>query len=328
MRFRAGSLVLAFVLAACSAQNGVTGLNSGLNQKQSKPGIIFGSLLYVADTASNAVDFFQSTDNGNVAPSGFLSGSNTGLSSPNGVAVASDGTIYVANDVSGGSITVYAPGSNGNMAPTRTLTCGGLAHPGGMSLDPIGNLYVANVNGKSISVFGPADSGCVSGNRVITGVHTCLFSPQDVDVRADGTLYVASSSAVLVFAPGASGDATPIQKITGSNTLLLPRVMGVSIDSVNNIYATSYSLHKKGRVTVFAPAANGNVAPLYSIAGSATTLDVVDKIELDSSDQAFVTNDAAVDVFATGAMGNVPPTQAITGPATTLVSPAGLDLNP
>jgi len=139
---------------------------------------------------------------------------------------------------------------------------------------------------------------------------------------------VASEDRVLVFRPGAHGDATPIQKITGSNTRLRVNVMGVSLDSAFNIYATSDSANRPGRVTVYAPGANGNVAPLWTIEGHATTFDVVDKIHLDPTDEPFVTNDAAVDVFSAMASGNVAPVRTITGSATTLVNPAGLDIVP
>jgi NHL repeat-containing protein len=284
--------------------------------------------LYVSDTANNAVDVFHASDSGDVAPSSVISGPDTMLASPHGVAVASDGTVFVANDTGRGLITVFAPGSSGDAVPERTLSCGGLARPAGISLDAAGNLYVANFGGNSISVFAPTDSGCVSGNRVIVGLHTCLAYPRDVDVRDDGTAYVASSSAVLVYAPGANGDATPIQKITGPSTQLLAHVTGVSLDSAFDIYVTSRSAHKHGRVTVYAPSATGDAAPLSMLAGPATTLDVVDKVELDPSDQIFVTNDSAVDVFAAGATGNAAPSAAIAGPTTTLAVPSGLDIQP
>jgi hypothetical protein len=287
-----------------------------------------GPPLYVADTATNAVDAFSSNGNGNIMPEAVISGADTMLATPNGVAVAHDGTIYVANDGMPNAINVYAPGSSGDAVPIRVITCGGLATPGGISLDGAGDLFVANTSGKSISVFGPTDSGCVSGNRTIVGLHTCLFDPQDVHARDDGTAYVASEGRVLVYRPGAVGDATPIQKIFGSNTQLRVWVKGVSLDSMSNIYATSDSATRHGRVTVYAPDANGNVAPLWKIDGSATTLDVVDKIHLDAGDQVFVTNDSAVDVFFPMASGNVAPSKIIAGPLTTLVSPAGLDIAP
>jgi hypothetical protein len=330
MRLRISVFVFAcLAAAACSGQAGVTSIGARQAAAQPGPGVQTAApSLFVADTANNAVDTFGSNQSGDIAPSSSIQGADTLLASPNGVAVAHDGTIYVANNGASPSISVYAPGSTGDAIPTRTISCGGLSGPAGISLDNAGDVYVANSTGKSISVFVPTDSGCVSGNRTIVGIHTCIFSPQDVDVRRDGTLYVASSSAVLVFRPGAHGDATPVQKITGSNTLLLPRVVGVSIDSSQNIYATSGSLHKHGLVTVYAPTATGNVAPLWTIAGPATTLDAVDKIELDPKNQVFVTNGAAMDVFAAGASGDVAPVQAITGPTTTLVSPAGLDIQP
>jgi len=330
MRLRSCIIVLCCLFAAaCGGQNGITSAGQQAALPQAGPPVKTpGPPMYVADNATNAVDSFSSTSNGDVMPRSVISGPDTMLASPNGVALGADGSIYVANDGTPNSINVYAAGSSGDAVPTRVITCGGLATPGGISLDGAGNLFVANISGKSISVFGPTDSGCVSGNRMILGLHTCLFNPQDVHARADGTAYVASEDRVLVFRPNAHGDATPIQKITGSNTRLRVNVMGVSLDSALNIYATSDSANRPGRVTVYAPGANGNVAPLWTIEGRLTTLDVVDKIRLDATDEPFVTNDAAVDVFAPQASGNVAPVRVVAGPMTTLVSPAGLDISP
>lgn len=282
--------------------------------------------LFVADNATNAVDLFASSNSGNVTPAGVIAGSNTGLGSPVGVAVAHDGTLFVSNDAGGGSITVYAPKLTGNILPIKTLTCGGLSQPAGISLDAAGNLYVANTGGRSVSVFAPTDIGCVTGNRVIFGAHTCLMQPRDVDVRPDGTAYVASEGSVEVYAPGASGDTVPIQKITGSKTRLATFSQGVSLDRALQIYVTSKGPNHPGRVTIYAPAANGNVAPIRVIDGSATTLNAVSKIELDTNDETFVTNGAAIDVFAPGVNGNVAPTRVITGSNTTLNMPMGLDI--
>jgi len=326
MRLRLLLISLSCCLAACGARGGTFsnpgGLTAGPAAKTPSPN------LFVADTANNAVDVFVSSDNGDVAPAVVISGAATQLGAPVGVAVAHDGTLYVSNDAAGGSVTVYPPGSTGAAVPSRAITCGGLSQPAGISLDSSGNLYVANTGGNSISVFAPTDNGCVVGNRVIEGTHTCLFAPRDVDTRENGAVYVASQGAVLVYRPGASGDATPMQKITGSSTKLLTFSQGVSLDASFDIYVTSVSPHKPGRITVYSPAATGNAAPLRTISGTATTLAAVEKIEIDPNGNALVTNGAAIDVFAAGASGNTAPTAVISGPSTTLANPAGLDLQP
>ena len=289
---------------------------------------VTAALLYVADASTNTVDEFFPTDNGNVTPFSTISGPDTGLGLPHGVAVGIDGSIYVSNDALPGSVTVYGPGSSGDAVPARTITCGGLKQPAGMSLDAAGNLYVANSGGKSISIFSPTDSGCVSGNQIISGAQTCIFEPNDVDLRDDGQIYVASSASVLVFSAGAHGNVSPIQKIAGSNTQLLGSVRSVSLDSSFDIFVASASQHQAGRITVYSPTATGNVAPIRRISGAATTLGAVQYVELDPIDQAYVSNGADVDVFAAGASANTAPLQIISGPSTTLVNPLGLDITP
>jgi hypothetical protein len=329
MRLRFTLMVLACsFVAACGAQGQNAISPTILNAPQGADLKTPAPSLYVADKANNSIDVFASSNNGDVTPSATISGPNTGLGSPVGVAVGLDGTIYVSNDAPSGSITVYAPLSTGDAVPIKTLTCGGLAQPAGISLDGLGNLFVANAAGRSISVFAPTDSGCVTGNRIIVGDHTCLLEPRDVDVRVDGTAYVASRGSVEVYAPGASGDAMPKRKITGSKTMLETFSEGVSLDSTFNIYVTSIGAHRPGRVTVYSPMATGDVAPIRMISGPASTLNAVNKIELDATDEAFVTNGAAIDVFAAGANGPVAPTRIIAGSNTTLNMPMGLDIRP
>lgn len=324
-RFFFISVAVAVSCAACAGHGGLPSTPGG---DVAIPQVVRTAQpqLFAADQAQNAIDVFAPNANGDVAPAATIAGADTGLSSPHGVAVGNDGSIYVSNDGSPASVTVYAPGATGDAVPVRTITCGGLADPAGMSLDGSGDLLVADAGGKSVSIFGMTDNGCVSGNRILRGPNTCLVNPRDVDVTADGQIVVASSSAILIYNPGASGDATPVQKITGPSTGLLPQVWGVDVDSGGNIDATSWSTTSPGRITVYAGSANGDAVPLDTIAGKATTLKAVRHIETDSAGDIWVSNGAAIDVFAPGSAGDVAPTQVISGSLTGLVEPLGLDL--
>jgi len=322
-------LFAAAVVAACSSHGGPTSSAISPNPDQGlQPKVVRTAApeIFVADHTANAVDAYSTLLGGDVSPVNTISGPDTQLGAPDGLAVGPDGSVYVANDAGSGSVTVYAPNATGDAVPVRTITCGGLDAPAGVSLDASGDLFVANYSGDSISVFSPTDNGCVSGNRVIQGVHTCLIRPRDVDLSPDGHILVASSSAVSVYRPSASGDAYPVQHIHGASTLLLPQVEGVSLDSAGNIYVTSWATNSNGRLTVYAPGATGNAVPLWEIAGSATTFGALRHVEIDALDQAWVTNGATVDVFAAGASGNVAPSLSISGSATGLIEPLGLDI--
>ncbi len=65
-------------------------------------------------------------------------------------------------------------------------------------------------------------------------------------------------------------------------------------------------------VAVFAPGANGNVAPAYTISGALTDLSSPDDVVVGFSGGVYVSSVGGVEVFAPGANGNVAPTQNIT----------------
>src|SRR5580704_4529795 len=79
-------------------------------------------------------------------------------------------------------------------------------------------------------------------------------------------------------------------------------------------------------VTVYAKRANGNIAPLWTIYGSNTGLNLPVGIALDASRNIYVTNSGAntVTVFAAGANGNVAPIRTISGGNTGLSTPWGI----
>jgi hypothetical protein len=82
-------------------------------------------------------------------------------------------------------------------------------------------------------------------------------------------------------------------------------------------------------VTAYAPMANGNVAPLRTIAGAATGLVSPFGVAVDTANgELFVLNNDSITVYALGASGNVAPLRTLAGPATGMNSAIAVFFDP
>ena len=117
---------------------------------------------------------------------------------------------------------------------------------------------------------------------------------------------------VVVYATGASGDVVPIRTIAGTNTALR-NAAGIARDAAGNLYVTNPPPDPRagGSVTVYAPEASGNAAPIRTIVGEGTGLDHPVGIALDAASNVYVSNTYTVTVYAPGASGNVAPIRTI-----------------
>jgi hypothetical protein len=113
--------------------------------------------------------------------------------------------------------------------------------------------------------------------------------------------------------------------------------VGLAVDSANNLYVVNSGLNKgPASIAVYAPTANGNVAPIRTIADSVenkkTQLNSPVGIALDAAEKIYVTNDGSIGfggvdsitVYAPGSNGNIAPIAIITGAHTQLKLPQGL----
>jgi hypothetical protein len=109
----------------------------------------------------------------------------------------------------------------------------------------------------------------------IGGNNTGLVAPGTVAIDASRNVYVFDNTTATIseFAAGATGNVAPIRTIVGSNT-------GLTIgDGFNCALAVSkhtgnifVSNPTSNAVLVFAATARGNVAPIQTIARSATQI--------------------------------------------------------
>jgi streptogramin lyase len=123
-----------------------------------------------------------------------------GLNGADAVAIDADGTLYVSNEGTSGHayVAVFAPGAT---KPRTTFGAGNLTAPCGLTLDPTGNIYVADFYVGTVLVFAHR------GHKLLRTVdHQPLFSqPCGVTIDTRSRLYLGgggnASDEILVQIP-------------------------------------------------------------------------------------------------------------------------------
>ena len=192
------------------------------------------------------------------------------------VAFDSKGQLFVSAFLpeGGSAVEVFAPGANGCVKPKRTIS-----DEGGLAIDSNNLLYVANSKTATIDIF-PAGSSTMQAQ--IGGSNTGLGAPgtsalpgDTVAVDASRNVYVFDTKTATIseFAAGATGNVAPIRTIAGSNTGLSGGngfTFGLAVSkSSGEIFVSNPGTNT---ILGFAATASGNVAPIQTIAGSATGL--------------------------------------------------------
>jgi DNA-binding beta-propeller fold protein YncE len=148
---------------------------------------------------------------------------------------------------------------------------------------------------------------------------------------AQNEIFVDNNGAnsVTVYSRTASGNVTPVRTIAGAATgINSPE--GIAVDSVNNEIFVANDFPANGTINVYGLTANGNVAPIRTIAGSATGMDTPRGLAVDTvNNELFVVQVSApaIAVYARTANGNVAPLRTIVGAATGLDGPIGISVD-
>ncbi|MGH7812902.1 MAG: NHL repeat-containing protein [Candidatus Binataceae bacterium] len=224
-------------------------------------------------------------------------------------------------------------------APASSPGITGMARPTGIAVDPAGKIYVANSSGNTVTVYAADSNGSVPPLATIGGPHTGLSAPNGVALDSLWNVYVANmpspanrGGSIAVYSPGVSGDAAPFATIAGPNTELA-NPQGVALDSSGNIYVANAigGPSGAGSITVYSAHSNGDAAPIATIAGPRTRLNLPGGIAFDSAGNIYVANTGArapergsITVYRAAANGNVAPIATIFGPNTGLHSPEGI----
>jgi hypothetical protein len=190
-------------------------------------------------------------------------------SQTNAVAFDRKGQLFVsaALPLGGRAVEVFAPGANGCVKPKRTIS-----DAGGLAIDSNNLLYVANSKTATIDIF-PAGSSTKQAQ--IGGRNTGLVAPGTVAVDASLNVYVFDTTTATIseFAAGVHGNVAPIRTISGSNTGLSGGngfSFGLAVSKTSGeIFVSNPG---SNAILGFAATASGNVAPIQTIAGSATGL--------------------------------------------------------
>jgi hypothetical protein len=197
-------------------------------------------------------------------------------------AIAVSNSIYTVDG--DGVLAVYPSTASGTTAPSRTISGAltGLAYPGALAVDSMGDAYVAEYPVgsalPSILIFSSTASGNVAPTRTITtAAGTFVGVALDSSGNLFATIDITASpygSSIVEYSSTASGTATPTRSVSGSNTGLIT-AGDLAIDGLGNIYvpnqipagtAVSYSLE------TFSATASGNAAPTASFTSSAWTV--------------------------------------------------------
>jgi Beta-propeller repeat len=327
-------------LAGCGGGTSNSGgMNTGGSSGGGTAALSPAASFYVVQGAlPSTILQFSRTANGSVAPAATITGpAGVGFTA---LTVDGLGNLYVGGQEFSGSteigpeILVYAPGAIGTPTPSQTITAG-LQSPSAnsisaMAVDNAQNLYAVTAaalgsgpTGRvytGIAVYAPAANGKLAPIKSIVGPATEISNnPEQIATDSAGNLYVASGAtatgpgSIVVFNSSATGNVPPTSTLAGSNTTI-GYAQGVAVDSAGNIYVASAAQIPQSiedgapSILKFSAGSTGNVAPIQTISGSATTMENnIGNLRVDSAGNIYVTSGSTILRFAPGATGNVAP---------------------
>jgi serine/threonine protein kinase, bacterial len=227
------------------------------------------------------------------------------------------GEVFIGN--SNGTINVYA---GRDLDYQRVRTIAGphtqLIHPSSMAVDPLGNIYVADLGATlgaaKVIWLAAALNGNVAADKIVSGPHTGLTSPTGIAIDASEGVFVADhdSGKILIFDADSRGDAPPVATIDG---LKGPRRVFVDLDL--NIYVSC-----DGDSSIVVLAANGPRMWTRTATITSAAMHAPEGVTADSSGRIAAAVHGAVLYFAAGANGPSTPVLELQGPAP--MNPTGL----
>ena len=285
-------------IAGTAGNNGSANGTNGVAQFYEPASITMDGLgsLYVADGGNNTIrkvtpvgtNWVVSTIAGTAGIGGGADGTNGSaqFNYPSGITVDANGNLYVA-DSGNNTIRKVTPmgtnwvvttiagtnGNNGNHSADGTNSVARFYGPSGITMDTLGNLYVADSGNNTIRKVTSAGTNWVvttiagtagNGGDSADGTNgSALFNfPSSITVDTSGSLYVADTynHTIREVAPvgtnwvvstlaGAAG-ITGTNDGTGANALF-SYPDGITVDGTGNLYVgdTANNTIRKGQIT-------------------------------------------------------------------------------
>ena len=295
---------------------------------------------------NGGISIWPLTANGDVAPSGQITGATTTLLNPRSVCVDSQGYVYVADAGVPTAVSIFAPGASGDVAPTYVLTGGStnITNALYVRIGPDGFLWICNggSGGSAGSILRfPLRTG---GNVAPTSKFTSVAinpggsndgGPTSIDWDAAQNFYVPNYNQETVQSYPDSEKAgllvLPTTQITSiASSPIGP--YGIAVVSTNIHVSLDFS-NNPGFVYEWPTSATGAASPSATLGGTtAAGLNYPLGMHKDSSGNIWIANGgvgtippgiigSAILSFPSTATGDVAPTVSITGASTLLNDP-------
>ena len=238
--------------------------------------------LVVPNSFGDSVTVYSRAASGNTAPIRTLTGAATGLRSPCALIVDTVNNELVVVNAGNQSVTVYPRTASGNTAPIRTLsgpaTELSTQYPGNLVVDTVNNeLVVGNTRSSSVTVYTRTATGNTAPIRTLAATAFAGFIDGIVVDTVNNELIVAGESGAIrsvnAYSRIASGNAAPIRTLAGAATGLTGPV-ALALDTVNDELEVANCCAPTSSITVYPRAASGDTAPIRTLAGPATGLDL------------------------------------------------------
>ncbi len=258
----AGALVLRDSTQAALSTTALfgTGLGAGFTTDPGTPNSVGSGLTTPTSVALDAVGDVFIADSGANAVWEFTPGSTkpaslgTGLKAPTGVAVDGAGNVFIAdtgnNQIVEIPVVAGAPSTAAQVAIVASGTSiagAALSGPQGVSIDPAGNLYIADTGNKRVLFLPGYESYQLSGAYTLGSQWT---SPVAIAVAPSGLIYVADSGAGEIDSiVSAISTSTETTVVTG-----LDAPSSISVDPAGDLFVVE--------------AGSSNVLRIPSISGS------------------------------------------------------------
>jgi DNA-binding beta-propeller fold protein YncE len=219
---------------------------------------------------------YHRTDSGNIAPLRTITGTATSFLDPIGIAVDTvNGEIFVV-DMQTDSVSVFNRNASGAAVPSRRIVGGltGFSISIKITVDVEHNeIFITNDGNDSITVYNRTDKDNASPKRTIIGGNTHIFDPYGIALDSvNNEIFVMNLNSITVYNRTDKDNVVPKRTIAGASTKL-DFTWGMCLDPANNeLFIIDRNIMGDYEILIFNSSADGDIAPLRTLAGAATGL--------------------------------------------------------